>query len=49
MQFNYVISTNQRAVKTWLAYGFTIVGTLPGAFKHPRHGHVDVFVMHRHL
>jgi ribosomal protein S18 acetylase RimI-like enzyme len=49
MQFNYVVSTNERAVALWQRCGFAIVGRLPGAFAHPRLGDVDVFVMHREL
>ena len=49
MQFNFVVSTNERAVRTWQAYGFEIVGRLPGAFRHPRLGFVDAFVMYRSL
>jgi ribosomal protein S18 acetylase RimI-like enzyme len=49
IQFNFVVSTNERAVGTWLANGFEIVGRLPGAFDHPAHGRVDVFVMFRAL
>lgn len=49
MQFNFVVSTNERAVRLWQSLGFAIVGTLPGAFDHPREGHVDAFVMHRPL
>jgi ribosomal protein S18 acetylase RimI-like enzyme len=49
MQFNFVVSTNERAVKTWIAHGFEVVGRLPGAFRHPRHGFVDALVMHRAL
>lgn len=49
MQFNFVIATNERAVKLWQAMGFAIVGTLPGAFAHPTHGDVDAFVMYRRL
>jgi GNAT superfamily N-acetyltransferase len=49
MQFNFVVSSNERAVKTWAAYGFEIVGTLPRAFRHPRLGLVDVFVMYKQL
>ena len=49
MQFNFVVSTNDRAVKTWQAYGFEIVGRLPGAFNHPRLGYVDAFVMFKLL
>jgi ribosomal protein S18 acetylase RimI-like enzyme len=49
MQFNYVISTNERAVALWERLGFAIVGTLPKAFKHPIRGLVDVYVMYREL
>jgi ribosomal protein S18 acetylase RimI-like enzyme len=49
MQFNFVVSTNTRAVRTWLSHGFVIVGRLPGAFAHPDLGFVDAFVMHRPL
>jgi ribosomal protein S18 acetylase RimI-like enzyme len=49
MQFNMVISTNERAVRLWQAMGFAIVGRLPGAFAHPLHGEVDAFVMFQRL
>jgi GNAT superfamily N-acetyltransferase len=49
MQFNFVVSTNERAVNTWLARGFEIVGRLPQAFQHPRLGFVDALVMYRML
>jgi len=49
MQFNFVVSTNERAVRTWQANGFEIVGRLPDAFQHPRHGFVDALVMFRAL
>jgi hypothetical protein len=49
MQFNFVVATNTRAVATWEAAGFAIVGRLPGAFAHPRLGYVDALVMHRRL
>src|SRR6185295_13288338 len=35
MQYNMVVSTNERAVRLWQAMGFAIVGRLPGAFAHP--------------
>lgn len=47
MQFNAVVSTNLGAVRLWQKCGFTIVGTLPGAFRHPVHGDVAIHVMHR--
>jgi ribosomal protein S18 acetylase RimI-like enzyme len=49
MQFNMVVSTNERAVALWQRHGFVIVGTLPGAFQHQRLGFVDAFVMHKAL
>ena len=49
MQFNFVISTNVRAIHLWKQLGFKIVGTLPGAFRHPEKGFVDVYVMYRSL
>ena len=49
MQFNFVISTNTRAIHLWNQLGFKIVGTLPGAFRHPEKGYVDVYVMYRSL
>jgi len=47
MQFNFVVSTNDSAVRLWQKLGFKIVGTLPGAFHHPEKGYVDVYVMFR--
>ena len=49
MQFNFVISTNERAVRLWQSLGFEIVGRLPAAFRHPMHGYVDAFVMYQSL
>jgi len=49
MQFNFVVSTNERAVRLWKSLGFAIVGTLPRAFQHPSRGYVDAFVMYRSL
>jgi ribosomal protein S18 acetylase RimI-like enzyme len=49
MQFNFVVSTNERAVRLWQSLGFEIAGTLPDAFEHPSLGPVDAFVMYRAL
>ena len=49
MQFNFVVSTNERAVALWRSFGFEIVGRLPGAFHHPTAGFVDALVMYRSL
>src|SRR5471032_1275832 len=47
MQFNFVIASNERAVRLWQACGFAIVGRLPAAFVHPKLGPVDALVMYR--
>lgn len=49
MQFNLVVSTNERAVKLWSRLGFDIVGTLPKAFRHAKFGPVDAYVMFKTL
>ncbi|AQH05442.1 acetyltransferase (plasmid) [Burkholderia sp. KK1] len=49
IQFNFVVSTNERAVRLWRKLGFSIVGTLPKVFRHKSLGYVDAYVMHRFL
>jgi ribosomal protein S18 acetylase RimI-like enzyme len=49
MQFNFVVSTNEGAVRLWQKVGFEIVGRLPRAFEHPRLGFVDALVMYQSL
>lgn len=49
MQYNFVVSTNEAAVKLWKSLGFIIVGTLPKGFNHATKGLVDVYIMHRVL
>lgn len=49
MQFNFVVSTNERAVRLWSRLGFDVVGRLPKAFHHPIQGMVDALVMYRFL
>jgi len=49
MQFNFVITSNERAVRLWQSCGFHIVSRLPDAFEHPRLGLVDALVMYRKL
>ena len=46
---NFVVSTNEPAVRLWQQLGFEIVGTLPGAFRHPDKGFVDAYIMFRSL
>ena len=49
MQFNFVVSVNERAVRLWQAFGFETVGRLPNAFNHPEKGYVDALVMYKQL
>ena len=49
MQFNFVVSSNERAVRLWQRNGFQIVGTLPKVFLHPERGYTDAYVMYREL
>src|SRR5690625_4709692 len=49
MQFNAVVETNSPAVRLWHELGFEIVGTVPRAFEHPRHGLVGLHVMYLEL
>lgn len=49
MQFNFVVSTNERAVRLWQAMGFAVLARLPLAFRHPAHGYVDALVLFRAL
>lgn len=46
IQFNAVVETNTAAVALWQSVGFTVVGTVPGAFLHPQHGYVGLHVMY---
>jgi ribosomal protein S18 acetylase RimI-like enzyme len=47
MQFNFVVATNERAIRLWQSLGFDVVGRLPRAFCHPSLGFVDALVMYR--
>ena len=49
IQFNAVVETNTPAVALWRSLGFVVVGTVPGAFRHPEHGHVGLHVMYLDL
>jgi hypothetical protein len=49
MQFNFVVSTNDRAVRLWQCFNFDICWTASSAFLHPVHGFVDAYVMCRKL
>src|SRR5450830_1404741 len=45
MQFNFVVSSNVRAVALWKSIGFNTIGILPRAFNHPALGYIEALVM----
>jgi L-amino acid N-acyltransferase YncA len=47
IQFNAVAATNVWAVKLYLDLGFETIGTVPGGFRHPEQGYVDLLIMYR--
>jgi ribosomal protein S18 acetylase RimI-like enzyme len=49
MQFNFVVASNEGAVRLWQKLGFDIVGRLPGAFRHAQLGYVDALIMFKQL
>jgi len=49
MQFNFVASSNEGAVRLWNKLGFKTVGELPNAFNHPKLGYVNALVMFKWL
>ncbi len=49
MQFNFVASSNEGAVRLWNKLGFETVGRLPKAFHHPSGEYVDALVMYKWL
>ncbi|OEV05163.1 GNAT family N-acetyltransferase [Streptomyces oceani] len=46
MQFNAVADSNQSAIEIYRRLGFEIVGTVPGAFEHPKLGRVALHIMY---
>ncbi|WP_034263354.1 GNAT family N-acetyltransferase [Actinospica robiniae] len=46
MQFNAVAASNVHAVHLYETLGFTLVGTVPGAFEHPELGRIGLHVMY---
>lgn len=49
MQYNLVAATNEGAIRVWEKHGFTVVGRLPGAFRHAGREYVDALIMHQWL
>jgi GNAT superfamily N-acetyltransferase len=49
MQFNAVVECNAPAVALWGTLGFSVLATVPDAFRHPVQGDVGLLIMHRRL
>jgi len=49
MQFNFVVASNESAIRLWQKHGFAVVGRVPGVFRHRLLGPTDVLIMHRTL
>lgn len=45
MQFNAVAQSNTRAVRLYESLGFTVLGAVPGGFRHPVHGDIGLHLM----
>ena len=49
MQFNFVVKSNEVAVKLWQKLGFEIIGEIPEAFQHAENGLTNALIMYRKL
>jgi GNAT superfamily N-acetyltransferase len=49
MQFNFVVKSNQVAVRLWLSLGFQIAGEIPNAFRHSKLGLTNVYILYKDL
>ena len=49
MQFNFVVKSNEKAVKLWQSLGFQIIGEIPEAFQHKENGLTNAYIMYRKL
>lgn len=49
MQFNFVVKSNEIAVRLWQNLGFEIIGEIPEAFNHAQNGLTNAYIMYRRL
>ncbi|MBC7900893.1 MAG: GNAT family N-acetyltransferase [Saprospiraceae bacterium] len=49
IQFNFVVKSNEIAVKLWQSVGFQIIGEIPNAFRHAKNGMTNAYIMYRKL
>ena len=49
MQFNFVIQSNLKAVHLWKSLGFSVIGEIPEAYRHPNLGLVPALIFYKKL
>ncbi len=49
IQFNFVIKSNQKAVHLWKSLGFSVIGEIPEAYRHPNLGLVSSLIFYKKL
>ena len=49
MQFNFVVKSNDIAVRLWQSVGFEIIGEIPNAMRHSQLGPTNAYIMYREL
>ena len=49
IQFNFVVKSNEVAVKLWKSVGFEVIGEIPDAFRHSKLGLTNAYIMYRKL
>ncbi len=49
MQFNFVVKSNENAIRLWQNLGFEIIGEIPEAFRHIENGLTNAYIMYRKL
>jgi L-amino acid N-acyltransferase YncA len=49
IQFNFVVKSNNVAVRLWKSVGFEVIGEIPDAFNHKENGLTNALIMYRKL
>jgi len=49
IQFNFVVKSNEVAVRLWKSVGFEVIGEIPDAFDHKQNGLTNAYIMYRKL
>lgn len=47
IQFNFVVKSNEVAVRLWKSVGFEVIGEIPDAFNHKENGLTNAYIMYR--